>query len=297
MKVRAVAADLLARLPCSTYARRNAERADAIIAGYEPPSAGLLGRRRPGKLMVELPRVVDEGWRRELPGEASPPRRMGEKAWTAVRTLEVVPPVHWERRFGATPEELVAAARGEWEAVLLTSWRRAAVRHKEESWTWPLWRRWHEAPETQHDLTSTWELPRLLAPLLPHVELGRSLRSRGMSSELAYTFQALPGPWDEGLSLLYLEELRKHVPRIFARNRDVNDPWLGTPQPAAERISPSCLDHASVPQPDALLTERTFSDGQVYRYEIQTLRYWRKNLEKFEETLELRRKLVEEIPL
>jgi hypothetical protein len=288
MKVRAVAADLLARLPGSAYALRNAERAEAIIAGYEPPSTGFLGRRRSGKLMVEIPPAVDEEWKRELPGEASPPRKISERAWTVVRTLEVIPPVYWERRFGATPEELVAAARGEWEAVLLTGWRRAAVRHGQESWAWPLWRRWHEAPETQHDLTSTLEL---LAPLLPHAELGGVLRRSGMSRELAYTMNALPGPWDEELSLLYLEELRKHVPRIFVRNRDASDPWLGTPQPAAERIALSCLDHATVLQPDEVLPERMFSDGQVLRY------YWREKLEKFEETLELRRRLVKEIPL
>jgi hypothetical protein len=288
MKVRAVAADLLARLPGSAYALRNAERAEAIIAGYEPPSTGFLGLRRSGKLMVEIPPAVDEEWKRELPGEASPPRKISERAWTVVRTLEVIPPVYWERRFGATPEELVAAARGEWEAVLLTGWRRAAVRHGQESWAWPLWRRWHEAPETQHDLTSTLEL---LAPLLPHAELGGVLRRSGMSRELAYTMNALPGPWDEELSLLYLEELRKHVPRIFVRNRDASDPWLGTPQPAAERIALSCLDHATVLQPDEVLPERMFSDGQVLRY------YWREKLEKFEETLELRRRLVKEIPL
>jgi hypothetical protein len=238
--------------------------------------------------MVEIPPAVDEEWKRELPGEASPPRKISERAWTVVRTLEVIPPVYWERRFGATPEELVAAARGEWEAVLLTGWRRAAVRHGQESWAWPLWRRWHEAPETQHDLTSTLEL---LAPLLPHAELGGVLRRSGMSHELAYTMNALPGPWDEELSLLYLEELRKHVPRIFVRNRDASDPWLGTPQPAAERIALSCLDHATVLQPDEVLPERMFSDGQVLRY------YWREKLEKFEETLELRRRLVKEIPL
>ena len=118
-----------------------------------------------------------------------------------------------------------------------------------------------------------------------------------MSHELAYTLDALPRPWDEELSLLYLEELRKHVPRTFARNRDVGDPWLGTPQPAAERMPLSCLDHASVPQPDEVLSERTFSDGQVLRYEILPLRSWREKLEKFEETLELRRRLVKEIPL
>ena len=118
-----------------------------------------------------------------------------------------------------------------------------------------------------------------------------------MSYELAYTFNALPGPWDEELSLQYLEELQRHVPQVFARNRDVNDAWLETPQFAAERIPLSCLDHASVPQPDEVLTERTFSDGQVLRYEILPLRSWRERLEKFEETLELRRKLVKEVPL
>ena len=112
-----------------------------------------------------------------------------------------------------------------------------------------------------------------------------------MGHELAHTLNALPGPWDEELSLLYLEELRKHVPRTFARNRDASDPWLGTPQPAAERIALSCLDHATVLQPDEVLPERMFSDGQVLRY------YWREKLKMFEETLELRRRLVKEIPL
>jgi hypothetical protein len=39
------------------------------------------------------------------------------------------------------------------------------------------------------------------------------------------------------------------------------------------------------------------SDDQVLRYESLPFRYWRENLEKFEETLELRRRLVKEIPL
>jgi hypothetical protein len=50
-------------------------------------------------------------------------------------------------------------------------------------------------------------------------------------------------------------------------------------------------------QPDEVLVEQTFANGEVYRYEPYHLRRWRKELATFRETLELRRKLVEEIPL
>ena len=118
-----------------------------------------------------------------------------------------------------------------------------------------------------------------------------------MTDRLASTLSRLPAPWDEELGHLYVKELRKHVARTFARNREEGDLWLLTLRHAAGRIPQSCIEEALFDQPDEVLVEQTFANGEVFRYEPYHLRRWRKELATFEETLELRRKLVEEIPL
>jgi Family of unknown function (DUF5691) len=305
VRVREAAVALLARLPGSAYTERAMARADAVLASYEPPASGPLRRRRAGRIVLEPPQHLDAWWRRDLPGSDRPPHRVGEKAWRITLALSVVPPEHWERRLGATPEELVAA-RGEWEEALLTGWSLAARRFGDGSWALPIWQRCQQAPEKQGagswgEWKLAWDAALALVPSMSRSRFTRQflrvLREDGMTDRLATTLSHLPAPWYEELGLLYVEELRKHVSETFARNRDEGDPWLWTLQHAAERIPPSCLEHASFAQPDEVLVERTFSNGQVVRYEPHHLRSWRRELTKFEETLELRRKLVEEIPL
>lgn len=263
----------------------------------------LLGKRT-GKLVVEPPENVDD--ERDLPGDKAP-YGMGKKAWRITQVLAVVPPCRWEERFGVEPEVMVAAVKGsEWEAPLLMGWGRAAKRYGGGGWALPIWRRCHERPESEgagsfREWERAWEAALSLVPSMSRrrfaAEFRKLLREDGMTDRLAATLSRLPAPWDEELSMLYLGEMRKHVLERFARNRDENDPWLRTPQQAARRIPPSCLQHASFPQPDEIPIEQEFSNGQVVRYEPYHLRYWREELTKFEETLELRRKLEEEIPL
>ena len=313
VKVREVAAALLARIPGSAFAGRAAARADSFLVRYEPPASGLRGmaeglsrRGRAGRLVVRPPEDLDEGWRRDLPAGDKPPQGVGEKAWRITLALSVVPPGRWESRFGVTPDELVASARGDWEAALLTGWGRAAEQFRDGAWAFPIWKRCQQAPEkhgtgTWTEWENTWNAALSLVSTMSQArfaaEFPRLLREGGMNDRLARTFIHLPAPWDQELSLLYVKELRKYVLETFARNREDGELWLWTLQPAAERIPPSCFEHALFDQPDEVLVEQTFANGEVFRYEPYHLRRWRKELSTFEGTLELRRKLVEEIPL
>jgi Family of unknown function (DUF5691) len=313
VKVREAVASLLARIPGSAYAERATARADSVLASYEPPAGGLRGvaaglsrRGRAGKLEVRPPEYLDEGWRRDLPASNKPPQGVGEKAWRITQALSVVPPGRWERRFGVTPDELVASARGDWEAALLTGWSRAAEQFGAGTWAFPIWERCQQPPDkrgtgTSREWDNAWDAALALVPSMSQTrfaaEFPRLLREGAMTDRLASTLSSLPAPWDEELGHLYLEELRKHVAETFARNREEGDLWLLTPRYAAGRIPPPCFEHASFDQPDEVLVERKFANGELVRYEPYHLRRWRKELAKFEETLELRSKLVEEIPL
>ena len=293
VKVRGAAAALLARLPGSAYAGRAEARADAVLDGYEPPGRDLLRRRRAGRLAVRLPEAADEAWRRDLPGEEKPPRGVGEKAWMIYRALSVTQPGHWEARFGAGPSELVSADCGGWEAAVLAGWCSAANLHGSRAWAVPLWERCYRmrGREQASEGRMLWDGALSLAGLLSGAELAgafpRLLEKGEMTEGLARTLVLLPGPWDEALGERYLEALLAKNKKVF-RGRDYpGSHWPGTLQTAAERLPTVCLQRANVEAPDQP------EDGQEQYYEG----YWRRELREFEETLELRRRLMKEIPL
>lgn len=300
VRVREVAADLLPRLSGSAYVERAMARADAVLVGYEAPARGLLGRRRTGKLIVTPPEEVDGSWRRDLPGE-KPSHGVGEKAWMISQALSVVPPGHWERRFGINPSEMIVAARGEWEAALLAGWCRSTGLHGDESWALPLWRRCYESFEEGGEYAIAWGYMRLLTPLLPQSDLAAALRELlrddEMTVRMIHTLDALPGPWDHELGLWYLEALRDRVRNVFSNPSDANDYWPGTLASAAERLPPSCFRYAPGSPPDIVQSDPEGEGFQIVRREPYQISAWRQELEKFDETLELRRRLVKEIPL
>jgi hypothetical protein len=127
--VRTTAARLLSRLPTSAYATRAVARADTILVAYQRPSGfGLSRRARSGGLTVEPPSVEDEGWKRDLRGGQVPRSRdslrrwVGAKAERIMQALSVVPPSHWEEKFGAEPVDLIsAAASSNWEGRCLAA--------------------------------------------------------------------------------------------------------------------------------------------------------------------------------
>ncbi len=104
--VQSVAVLLLAGIPDSALAQRMRSRADAMLIYTK------------GKLIITTPQAVDEHWKRDGLSKDD----MATRA-TLQQILSLVPPSHWEQRFAATPETLIAAIK-EKEAVpiLVESW-------------------------------------------------------------------------------------------------------------------------------------------------------------------------------
>jgi hypothetical protein len=292
VRVREVAADLLARLSGSAYTARAAERAHAVLAGYEAPARGLLGRRRTGKLIVRPPAEVDGPWRRDLPGE-KPQHGVGEKAWRISQALSVVPPDHWEERFGVDPGGLLSAARGDWEAALLAGWCRATALHRATSWTWPLWERCVRMPRDA-DGEMAWEVALSFANLLPQTSVAAALErlppDGEMGFRLAATLKAIPAPWASDLSDAFLEGLRKRLGgfEVYGQACGSEDPWSLTLPRAATSLHPESLEGAT--------GLKELMGGWIGKGNHIMLQ-WERDLTWFEETLELRRRIVKEIPL
>lgn len=297
VRVREAAATLLARIPDSDYAGRAAARADTILVRYEPPAVGLRGvaaglsrRGHAGRLVVEPPEQPDAGWRRDLPGDM--PEQVGEKAWRISQALSVVKPPHWEEHFGVTVSDLIAAARGDWEMALLAGWSRASVLHRDSSWAEPLWRACYRL---EHDLEGwqTWQIALSMANLLPQSDLafaiGQLPKNGEMPFRLSSTLQAFSDPWQPDLSEAFLEGLRRRINGICQYGpAHGEEPWL------------TALPHASISLASGCLKRATGFRESLERcpgLPDHALRRWGPELERFEETLELRRKLVKEIPL
>lgn len=293
VRVREAAATLLVRLPGSAYVGRATKRADRILVGYEPPGRSLIRRRRAGRITGTPPEEVDDAWKRDLPGD-KPARGVGEKAWRISRSLSVVPPQHWERRFGAEPSELVAAARGDWESSLLTGWCRAAILHENRDWTMPLWERCYGLPDDPEG-RQVWLAAQELAPLLPQDRLARALpgllagRSFQIGERFVSTLQTIPPAWTPELSKVYVECLHAHLRMVVASPQPGGGGWwTQTLSHAAVALSPEFLGAAT--GIENILRGSKGQEDWLPSWVISELR-------KFDETLELRRRLVKEIPL
>ena len=300
VRVREAASALLARLPGGAYAERMLARADRVLVHYEPAAgglrgvaAGLLGGGR-GILVVEPPEDLDASWKRDLPGNGPMLWRVGEKAKSITRVLETVPLEHWEDRFGLGPSAIVAAVEGnDWESAVLIGWCQAASLRGNRSWARPLWERCYRLGGEDAERRAAWDVA--LSTLIGCVDqdafaemVSQLLDGGDLPELLSHAFMALPGPWNETLSSTYFDALHEHVRKVFSgRRMTTTAHWPSTLWAAAERLSPSCLDGATLILPEVP------ADGQ----ENHVKRHWRRELENFQETLELRRTLVKEIPL
>jgi hypothetical protein len=297
--VRTTAARLLSRLPTSAYATRAVARADTILVAYERPSGfGFSRRARAGGLTVESPSAEDEGWKRDLRGGEAPRGRdslrrwVGEKAERIMQALSVVPPRHWEEKFGAEPEDLIsAAASSDWEAVVLAGWNTAASRYQDRGWALPLWERCYDILEEPDERGIAWSSATRLASLLPRARIAEKLRglrrNEDMPRRLAQTLGGVPPPWEETLSCSYREAVEKRLRTLSFASHENPYMWWGTLREAATRLPTTHLESLDITLPDEPRAGQSPT----------LLADWRRELRKFEETLELRRKLVEEIPL
>jgi hypothetical protein len=138
-EVRRAAAELLARLSDSRWAQRMLARGLPLLAWVPAEKPRMLGLRQgqPARLEITLPHACDQSMIRDGIEPKPPPERrdLGEKAWWLFQILRAIPPAIWSERFSAAPAELiVAAARGEWHALLHEAWGAAAISFRDAAW-------------------------------------------------------------------------------------------------------------------------------------------------------------------
>lgn len=202
--------------------------------------------------------------------------------------LAFIPPSRWERRFNTRPADLVASARRhEWGAALLEGFARAAVLHSDTNWAMVLWESWYESQtaSARHDASvEPWgELLSVIPKRQAEQFVRRQLseQSGDLEARLSHTVGALQAPWGVDLGNAYLDALRAHVSHLKPSMTD-NYGWLPTLQRAVHALPPECFRHAlepwTVPEP-----------RDYYMHQ------WARDLEKFTETIRIRKRIREEI--
>jgi hypothetical protein len=138
-EVRTVSLELVARLPNTQMAER---MQDFVVPLFR------LEKVKGGQAIdVTLPEAYDKSWQR-YGIEQKPPQYAGkgEKAHWLEQLIAITPLSAWEKHFGMTPGEILAANReGSWQAILRTNWTVAAYRQRNAEWAAALLDHWMES--------------------------------------------------------------------------------------------------------------------------------------------------------
>lgn len=207
-EVRDVARNLLPRLPESAFVQRMASLARQYLGAHKAFLGGL-------KLDVTLPESYVKEWKRDGIVEKVPTYevKVGERAFWLRQILQNVPPSVWSEEFRAEPEKIVAAAKGDWEALLVQAWREAAVRSRDQAWC-VFFLRQDLSENANFDARMLQVIPAETAEELAIPVIEKLIKS---ASELTNTHfhlvQALPTPWSLRLSRLVLKVIYKQIQR------------------------------------------------------------------------------------
>ncbi|MDC0831440.1 DUF5691 domain-containing protein [Geitlerinema sp. CS-897] len=266
-QVRAVAAELLARLPNSGLCRRVRRRVEAAIS--------IVRRETSLELRVSLPISGGAEMQRDSL-DLKKPTKIGEKAWVLLQQLAMVPPTRWTET--ATPQELVKVAlESEWAGVLLEGWAVATTRHPDAAWAEALLEVVEDIPEKLCDrgdrdrgLAECLSVERLEGFVWRHLEANpQPLLKSHPSLALLKTCRH---PWNDVFS-------RRVIERFCAEIKTAKDNYnwavRSTFQSFAYYISPMLLDEISQ-KLNAVKTPGS---------------YWEQTVDDFLELLQLRSKM------
>ncbi|HEX3269189.1 MAG TPA: DUF5691 domain-containing protein [Ktedonobacterales bacterium] len=278
-RVREVAAKLLTSLQTSTLAGRMRSRAEAMLT------------LKNGALDAKPPTAVDTEWERDGLTEKVGQGTGQRTAWMT-QVLERVPPSHWEAHFGMTPEELIAATAGsKWRVNIVETWTDAAGRFKEQAWAVPLWRFWldlspKELKQARGDRS---ELCGTLAPMLAASDLERfalealSDPKKHDDFSLYEVLDLLPKPWSAPVADAWIAGVLSFIASITAQTK-LAEPWDDTLETAA------------------LALPETHFVNNVEPLDMPDSKHWQINnfrtqLEEWQTTVRLRRRIAKELPL
>ncbi|HZR44762.1 MAG TPA: DUF5691 domain-containing protein [Ktedonobacteraceae bacterium] len=265
--VRTLAASLLARIPTSALVRRMLARADTILTYQQ------------GKLTVTLPTTLDQDWHRDNLASVSDKNTQWAFIPVFQRVLSLVPPNHWEKRFAATPEQLIAAAQdSEYKHEMLEGWSEAALLHNQPHWIAPLVERLFREPAPQNVVLQ-------LVAYLPQQEAENKVLQ--IAFDDSYWFQALaqlPRPWSKEFGEACLQALRNYA-QTFTNSASYYYHRENILELAASSGLPlECFETA--------LQTWELPDDTQNNWHIQR---WQQKLAEFTEILKLRKRIIEEI--
>jgi hypothetical protein len=278
-RVREVAAQLLTSLQTSALAGRMRARAEAMLT------------LKNGALDAKPPTAVDAEWERDGLTEKGG-QGAGQRAYWLAQVLSRVPPSHWEAQFGMAPDRLIAATAGsKWRINILESWNDAAGRFKEQAWAAPLWRLWLDLSpkEMKQSHADRSELCGIVAPMLAPADLERfALEALADPKKhddfsLYKILDMLPKPWSAPVADSWIAGVLGFIGSITAQTK-LAEPWDDTLETAA------------------LALPETHFINKVEPLDIPDSKHWQINyfrtqLEEWQTTVRLRRRIAKELPL
>ncbi len=195
-EVRRAGADLLARLPGSTYMRRAAVRAATAVR--------IERKARRQRLVLTIPETVTQEMLADGV-DGSPPRGTGVRAWLLRQVVAAVSAAFWADHTRLEPGELLALGdRSDWSEPLRAGWTAAAIRDADRSWLLALLDQpAPDRPGTDRHVTADLRLVTAL-----DVEARDAwLRANPGSPLFASALELVPAPWSVPLSDLVRRRL------------------------------------------------------------------------------------------
>jgi hypothetical protein len=277
--VRERAESLLVRIPGTASAQAASERA-----------APLIGKRLGFQIVIRPPDAHDDA----------------ERATLMTQAIGNVPPSHWAAQLGKQPAELTQAVGRDrdWGFAVLDGWTQAALTFSDADWAAALLPAWFTAPPLgmaakthagSYDATIHQHLIALIQIMRPadaERTVAEALSGAVNPIRITAVLPQLPRPWSADFSDRYLRSYRDQTEKAVKKAQgdiQTSGVWMTSFQTAALAIAPGTIQSA-VALLDHLhdIISRQTTD---YRW-----MHWKQMLPLFIEILQMRQRIIEEIP-